>query len=136
MRRITALFFIFLLLLGTTGFSMSMHYCMGRLVDAALFGTARSCGMEAIDGACPAGEEGSTLSPASCCRDLAISHEAQDEVQPSGGISWQPAVPVTDWLYPVLPVSIQSETPHFSSAGKSPQLTGPALRIRLQSFQI
>ena len=136
MRRITALFFLFLLLLGTTGFSMSMHYCMGRLVDAALFGTARSCGMEATDGACPAGEEGSTLSAASCCKDLSISHEAQDEFQPSGGLPWQPAVPVTDWLYPVLPVSIQSETPHFIVAGKSPPLTGPALRIRMQSFQI
>jgi hypothetical protein len=136
MRQITAFFFLFLLLLGTTGFSMSLHYCMDRLVDAALFGTARSCGMEAPGGACPAGEEGSTLTSASCCRDLSISQEAQDEVQSPEGLSWQPAVPVTPCTNPALPVSIQSETPHFSFAGKSPPLTGPALRIRLQSFLI
>lgn len=136
MRRITAFFFLFLLLLGTTGFSMSLHYCMDRLVDAALFGTARSCGMEAPGGACPAGEEGSTLTSASCCRDLSISHAAQDEVQPSGELSWQPAVAVTPCTNPALPVSILSETRQLSVAGKSPPLTGPALRIVLQSFLI
>lgn len=136
MRRLTALFFLFLLLLGTTGLSMSLHYCMGRLVDAALFGTAHSCGMEASAGTCPVGEEGSSLTAAPCCRDLSIRHEAQDELQPSGEFSWQPAVPVTNCILPGLPVSVQSETPRFCFAGKSPPLAGPALRIRLQSFLI
>ena len=61
-----------LLLVSTTSWKVEKHYCLGHLVDVALFGDAEDCGMEMSS------SQDST--EMSCCSDEVIAVDGQDDL--------------------------------------------------------
>jgi hypothetical protein len=76
--RKTAAVLLTLIMLGSTmSWTVEKHYCMGRLVDIALFNEAGNCGMAM-------GLEGSSsdmLPEMSCCDDEIIVIDGQDQLK-------------------------------------------------------
>ncbi|MFS4468553.1 HYC_CC_PP family protein [Maribacter sp. 2210JD10-5] len=64
----------FLLLASTVSWKVEKHYCMGHLMDTALFTEASSCGMDVA--MMDMGE-----SKKSCCTDEIIIIEGQEDLQ-------------------------------------------------------
>ncbi|MBM1104673.1 hypothetical protein JQC67_00850 [Aurantibacter crassamenti] len=65
-----------LLLASTVSWTVSKHYCMGRLMDVALFTHAEDCGMQMLnsDSSTPIANEDS------CCANDFIIVTGQDEL--------------------------------------------------------
>ncbi len=63
-----------LLLASTTSWTVGKHYCMGRLMNVALFEHAEDCGMDM---------EGLSLSEEleSCCKDELLVIDGQDDLK-------------------------------------------------------
>ena len=69
---------VLLLLLSTISWKVEKHYCMGRLMDVALFTNADSCGM-----GMSASMKKETISETknSCCDDEVVFVEGQDDLK-------------------------------------------------------
>lgn len=67
-----------LLLLSTTSWKVEKHYCMGRLMDVALFTDAETCGM---DMSAVMVDENADETKNSCCDDEVIFVDGQDDLQ-------------------------------------------------------
>lgn len=67
-----------LLLLSTVSWKVEKHYCMGRLMDVALFTDAESCGMDMSMGIM---EENVNETKNSCCDDEVVFVEGQDDLK-------------------------------------------------------
>lgn len=69
-----------LLMLSTISWKVEKHYCMGRLMDIALFSGGDNCGMDMPDL-----EEDENLSKGgnSCCSDEVIFIEGQNNLKAS-----------------------------------------------------
>ena len=67
-----------LLLLSTTSWKVEKHYCMGRLMDMALFVDVDDCGMDMS-----INEDGQNLDETkkSCCDDEVIFIDGQDDLK-------------------------------------------------------
>jgi hypothetical protein len=76
-HKIFALSMALLLLLSIVSWKVEKHYCMGRLIDVALFAEAESCGMDALGFD---QEEGLKQVRQSCCDDEVIIIDGQDEL--------------------------------------------------------
>lgn len=72
-RKITALLMAIVVLLTTTSFTISMHYCQGELIHTAIFQKAHSCGMEM--------NMSDEMKKKGCCDDKEIHIEGQDELK-------------------------------------------------------
>lgn len=72
-RKITALLMAIVVLLTTTSFTISMHYCQGELIDTAIFQKAHSCGMEM--------NMSDEMKKKGCCDDKEIHIEGQYELK-------------------------------------------------------
>jgi hypothetical protein len=66
-----------MVLLSTTTFALSEHFCGDELVDFSLFSTAESCGSD-MEMSTPI--EGCTIQKDNCCKDLVIKVDGQNEV--------------------------------------------------------
>lgn len=66
-----------LLVVSTISWSVEKHYCMGHLMDIALFSEPDSCGM----GAGMAENTGEDKSSSSCCNDEVLVLGGQDDLQ-------------------------------------------------------
>ena len=72
-RKITALLMAIVVLLTTTSFTISMHYCQGELIHTAIFQKAHSCGMEM--------NMSDEMKKKGCCDDKEIHIEGQYELK-------------------------------------------------------
>ena len=70
-----------MLLVSTTSWTIGKHYCMGLLMDTALFKHAEDCGMDmSMDNE----EEDATASEEDgCCNDEIIALSGQEDLKPS-----------------------------------------------------
>jgi len=67
-----------LLLLSTTSWKVEKHYCMGRLMNIALFVDVDDCGMDMSSAGI---EENSGATTDSCCDDEVIYIDGQDDLK-------------------------------------------------------
>jgi len=65
-----------LVLFSTMSFTVDMHYCGGHLVDKAIFSEVKKCGMEMESKTVE-----NTTQKASCCEDISITVEGQEELK-------------------------------------------------------
>ncbi len=79
-KNITAFTFTFIVLLSTVSFTVSMHYCGDTLVDAALFGKAESCGMEAMEMKKDITQKCS-ITKKDCCNEKQVIIKGQDDLK-------------------------------------------------------
>lgn len=77
-HKMTSLLMTILLLLSTTSWKVEKHYCMGHLMDVALFTDVDTCGMNMS-----AADNTETLNESenSCCNDEIIFVEGQDDLK-------------------------------------------------------
>lgn len=75
-QKIVSPLMALLVLFSTMSFTVDMHYCGGHLVDKAIFSEVKKCGME-MDS--KTAEE--TVNKASCCEDISITVEGQEELK-------------------------------------------------------
>ncbi len=66
-----------LVLLSTTSWKVEKHYCMGHLVDVAVFSEVETCGMDA---SLVSNEETQIQQRKSCCSDEVIIIDAQEDL--------------------------------------------------------
>lgn len=76
-HKIVSIAMALLLLLSTTSWKVEKHYCMGRLMDIALFSDVDSCGMYMGS----MGIESDDASENSCCDDEVIVLDGQDHLK-------------------------------------------------------
>jgi len=74
-HKILSTLMALLLLLSTISWKVEKHYCMGRLIDVALFSEAESCGMNMF---LVNHDEGLKETKKICCDDEVIIVEGQD----------------------------------------------------------
>lgn len=67
-----------LVLFTTMSFTIDMHYCGDHLVDFSLFDKVKTCGMEKQ---IPTKDCGNELTEKSCCSELQIVMEGQDDLK-------------------------------------------------------
>ena len=66
-----------LLLLSTTSWKVEKHYCMGRLIDVALFSDLGSCGLDMQSMSL----DSKDVSENSCCNDEVVVLDGQDDLK-------------------------------------------------------
>lgn len=93
MRRAFHIGLAALLLLTSTGFTVERHYCMGRLVDAAVFGEPDRCPAEAFMNA---------QDKKGCCDDESERFELDEDRQLSGDEASIWTVAMTPAAWPTL----------------------------------
>ncbi|MBA6315217.1 HYC_CC_PP family protein [Cellulophaga baltica] len=76
--NIVAVTMAFLLLASTISWKVEKHYCLGHLMDIALFTSAQDCGMEMVSQSDESGEHVEDSN--SCCNDETIITEGQDNL--------------------------------------------------------
>ena len=74
-HKITSVVLVLLLLVSTTSWSVGKHYCMGHLMDIALFSKPDSCGMATASDAMHMESE------KSCCNDEIVVFDGLDNLQ-------------------------------------------------------
>lgn len=67
-----------LLLASTISWKVEKHYCLGHLMDIALFTSAQDCGMEVVSQSDESGDHVEDSN--SCCDDEIIITEGQDDL--------------------------------------------------------
>jgi len=67
-----------LLLLSTISWKVEKHYCMGRLIDVALFTDVDTCGM---DMSVSEADESLDVSKNSCCNNEVVFVDGQDDLK-------------------------------------------------------
>jgi len=77
-HKIMAISMALLLLLSTISWKVEKHYCMGRLMDVALFVDVDTCGM---DMSLSVTEENLFKTKPSCCDDEVIFVDGQDDLK-------------------------------------------------------
>ncbi|MFS4494381.1 HYC_CC_PP family protein [Maribacter sp. 2308TA10-17] len=78
LHKITSITMALLLLLSTVSWKVEKHYCMGRLMDVALFTDVDTCGM---DMSMSETEENLAETENSCCDDEVVFVEGQDDLK-------------------------------------------------------
>lgn len=81
LRSITSFFLIFIVLLGTVGFSYDAHYCGGVLVNQKLsiVQSDLSCGMAMKENVASQPDENERIEPETCCENHHLSFEISDD---------------------------------------------------------
>jgi hypothetical protein len=77
-HKITSIVMALLLLLSTISWKVEKHYCMGRLMNVALFADVETCGMDMAD-VMDVEDFGKTKP--SCCDDEVIFVDGQDDLK-------------------------------------------------------
>jgi hypothetical protein len=77
-KKIAHIVFAALILVSSTGFTISVHYCHDQLIDLGLFSPAHSCCEKPDHGSCPAGD---ALSKMNHCKDESIVVESTDDYE-------------------------------------------------------
>lgn len=77
-NKITSIFLATLVMFTTMSFAVNMHYCGDSLIDYSLFQNAHTCGMETEQ---PTDDCDTTIPEDSCCTDIQIVIEGQDELK-------------------------------------------------------
>lgn len=93
-RHIGAVLLGVLVLLSTFTFAIDSHYCGDLLIDQAVFGKAKDCGMEAHR----VKDTGTSQVYADCCSELVQFQQGQEELR----------IPVSELKAPVAVISIVS----------------------------
>ena len=79
-HKLLAVLMSFVVLLSTTSFAITKHFCGDTLVDTAIFSQASSCGME-NDNISSNSASGCTIVKKNCCSNEQLLIDGQDEVQ-------------------------------------------------------
>ncbi|MCF6278765.1 MAG: hypothetical protein L3J14_00275 [Flavobacteriaceae bacterium] len=77
-HKITAISLTFVVLFSTLSFTVNKHYCGDLLVDATIFGAAKSCGMEMKKNT---SDKDCSLAKKNCCTEKQEVIEGQDELK-------------------------------------------------------
>lgn len=137
-RKILAICMTMVILVSSTGFTMSLHFCGGELQNFAFFTQAESCKMEVK--ALPPCQHESTSVPMikkeSCCKDQTVVKESQEVV--TGIVAFNKLIPdftlmamVASFLVSFLS-PITSHFPQFHNY--SPPLIERNIPVLVQSF--
>lgn len=78
LHKIISIAMALLLLLSTVSWKVEKHYCMGRLMDVALFTDVETCGM---DMPMSMTEENLGKTKNSCCDDEVVFVDGQDQLK-------------------------------------------------------
>lgn len=142
-RTIVSVFLSFVVLLSSTGFSFSMHYCVGRMESISLLPQARPCKMADDKAVCtrdhhaPECEhETANIEDPGCCSDHSIQVSGQDH---PAQIASFPAPHVQMALVLNAVATLLIDVPHtdtHSFQAYSPPLTNRDITILVQSFLI
>ena len=74
-HKIISFVMAFVVLFSTMSFTVSMHYCGDTLVETAVFGEAKGCGMEMKNTV----TKDCSFTKKSCCNDVQLALDGQDE---------------------------------------------------------
>lgn len=77
-HKILSIFMAVVVLLSTTSFAITKHFCGNTLVDTAIFSKAKTCGMEKE---ASVKIESCSIVKENCCSSEQILIDGQDEVQ-------------------------------------------------------
>ena len=89
-RKISALFLSLLVLLGSSSFTVSMHFCMEQMESIAFFKDAQECDMMTAVPTCHMKDdrtEEKHEDTDGCCEDRVNLVEGQDEFKGAGSVS-------------------------------------------------
>ena len=109
-RKISALLLSMLVLLGSTSFTVSMHFCMEQMESIAFFMDAKECEMMAQAPPCTGGDhhqEGNHEDMDGCCEERTNLIEGQDELNEAGSVS-MPSLQFFAVLYTIAFYSLTS----------------------------
>lgn len=125
MKKLIHVCLALLLLVSTTGVSISKHYCGNILLDVSIYADAVSCsdGMEM---------------PVDCCQDITnhFSVEADFQFQQTN-LNLDPPVTLVNFLaYIFIPQSYADHAKKPWLTEKPPSLFEPEIYIRVHSFLI
>lgn len=83
MNKFVSIFLSLIILISSTGITFSTHYCMGRAVDSKIVVGVHElgCGMMDLDVACDTNAEGTYLMAPTCCDNVYLSIEIEDDYQ-------------------------------------------------------
>lgn len=123
-----------LVLISSTSFSFSMHFCMGKLKNMAVLQDASRCAMETDPAPCS--NHTHSFSAKSCCEDHSLLMEAQDELTQQANVS-VPAIPVAVVMHAlVLSFPQLSSSYNNSFTEYSPPLIERDIPVFIHSFLI
>ncbi len=108
-HKILSIALAFLLLNASFGWSLSLHYCNGMLLDYSLFGPAEACAMEAKT--VPSTSEVPMICGKSCCDDQQISMDTEDARTSTFAQTYSPALSV--FVATPAPHAIVVKTPYI-----------------------
>lgn len=126
------------MLVSTTGFTMSAHFCGSELQHISFLGQAKSCEMHLSEmSSCQhEQEQQSQIAKQPCCKDLTIVSELQDSLKGS----MLPKILSPDFKFIAVLSSffiaiIAEHVPHFSKHHQySPPLIERDIPVIVQSF--
>lgn len=119
-RKISALLLSVLVLLGSTSFTVNMHFCMEQMESIAFFNDAPECDMTAQVPPCHKKDnptEGGPQDVDGCCEDRTNLVEGLDELKEAGSVS-MPNLQIFAVLYTIVfysPNSLLLEDYNYNS---------------------
>ncbi len=83
MKRIISIFLSLIILVSSTGLTLSTHYCLGRAVDTELMlgNQNLSCGMGDMDAICETAGDVTSFMPTGCCDNDHFSIQIKDDFE-------------------------------------------------------
>lgn len=140
-RKISAILLSLLVLLSSTSFTFSMHFCMGQLESIALFSGAESCAMVKQQSPCASEkhdlgcDHDTTIK--GCCEDHTLVIEGREDLKVVSKTTlpeFQMAAVVISTLISYL--FLKPTTNYYSFQDYSPPLIERDIPVLVQSFLI
>ena len=98
-HKILAILMAFVVLISTTSFAVTKHFCGGTLVDIAFFDEVSTCGMENQKTSSNS-ISGCSIVKKDCCNDVQLLIDGQDELQLQvDKISFEQQVFIASFIY-------------------------------------
>lgn len=106
-QKIAGFLMALVVLLSTMSFTVSMHFCQGKLVDTSFFSKAEGCGMEM---------DANAIEMNGCCDNHEITLEGQDELKlPISDLGFEQELFVVSFLfsYNELFKAVEEDVTHY-----------------------
>ena len=123
-----------LVFLSTLSFTIESHYCGDALVDTSVFGSVKTCGMEAKQK--PASSECS-LTKKDCCSNEQLVVDGQDNLKLSfDKLNKEQQILVATFIYSYINLFTEQETDNTSFRDYSPPPLVRDVQVLDQTFLI
>src|SRR5690554_1148910 len=137
-RKISALLLSMLVLLGSTSFTINMHFCMEQVESITFSTDVQKCDMTTQPPPCHKGDDRSEENHKDvdgCCEDRINLVEGQDEFKTTGSVS-MPSLQFFAFLYAVVFYSPNPPIENYSYQTYSPPVIERDIPVLVQSFLI